>query len=111
MEMRKKEMRIKKSMEMKSLRLFILIMVGLCASMVSAQSTVSNLLTTKDIEGAAGTEVSVPVYLTNADEVVGAQFDIALPYALKGSVALAENRKDGHSVSASHWVATLTALW
>lgn len=84
---------------MKSLRLFILIMVGLCASMVSAQSTVSNLLTTKDIEGAAGTEVSVPVYLTNADEVVGAQFDIALPYALKGSVALAENRKDGHSVS------------
>lgn len=92
-------MRIKKSMEMKSLRLFILIMVGLCASMVSAQSTVSNLLTTKDIEGAAGTEVSVPVYLTNADEVVGAQFDIALPYALKGSVALAENRKDGHSVS------------
>lgn len=92
-------MRIKKSMEMKSLRLFILIMVGLCTSMVSAQSTVSNLLTTKDIEGAAGTEVSVPVYLTNADEVVGAQFDIALPYALKGSVALAENRKDGHSVS------------
>ena len=63
---------------------------------VSAQ----NILSVADFTAAAGKEAWVPIYLENADEVVGAQFDITLPYAKSSSApALIASRSDGHTVS------------
>lgn len=81
----------------KNIRLWMSAMMVLCAAEVSAQTTGATL-TVADIEGAAGKEVSVPLYMSNADEVVGVQFDVELPYALTSDIVLSETRKDGHSV-------------
>ena len=81
----------------KNIKLWVSAFVALCATAVSAQTTGATL-TVADIEGAAGKEVSVPLYLTNADEVVAVQFDVELPYALTSDIVLSETRKDGHSV-------------
>lgn len=72
--------------------------MALCTTAVVAQTTGATL-TVSSIEGAAGKEVSVPVYLTNAEEVVAVQFDVELPYALTSGIVLSENRKDAHTVN------------
>ncbi len=61
----------------------------------------SNVLTVESFEALAGTEALVPVHLSStAENIVGVQFDITLPYAKSNSApVLAASRKDGHSVS------------
>ena len=83
---------------MKNIRLWVSAIVVLCTTAVVAQTTGATL-TVGSIEGAAGKEVSVPVYLTNAEEVVAVQFDVELPYTLTSDIVLSENRKDGHIVN------------
>ena len=83
---------------MKNIRLWVSAIVVLCTTAVVAQTTGATL-TVGSIEGAAGKEVSVPLYLTNAEEVVAVQFDVELPYTLTSDIVLSENRKDGHIVN------------
>ena len=83
---------------MKNIRLWVSAIVALCTTAVVAQTTGATL-TVGSIEGAAGKEVSVPLYLTNAEEVVAVQFDVELPYTLTSDIVLSENRKDGHIVN------------
>lgn len=81
----------------RNIRLWMSAVVALCATAAVAQSTGATL-TVADIEGAAGKEISVPVYLSNAEQVVAVQFDVELPYALTSDIVLSETRKDGHTV-------------
>lgn len=76
-------------------------LIALLATLVwSAAALAQNTLTVADFTAAAGKEASVPIYLTNSDEVVGMQFDIQLPYAKSTSaVTLVAARTDGHAVS------------
>ena len=81
---------------MKTYKLFIAGLLCMLEGLAFAQ----NRLTVADFTAAAGKEAWVPVYLENADEVVGAQFDITLPYAKSGSSpVLIASRTDGHTVS------------
>lgn len=81
------------------LRLWIVCAVMLCTATSYAQMD-SYKLTVADVEGAAGKEVSVPVYLTNSGAVTALQFDIDLPYPMPANVTpVLSNRADGHSVS------------
>ena len=81
---------------MKTYKLFIAGLLCMLGNLAFAQ----NRLTVADFTAAAGKEAWVPIYLENADEVVGAQFDITLPYAKSGSApALIASRIDGHTVS------------
>lgn len=82
----------------KNIRQWMSVMMVLCVAVASAQTTGATL-TVSSIEGAAGKEVSVPLYMTNAEEVVGVQFDVELPYALTSDIVLSESRKDGHTVN------------
>ena len=75
------------------MRLWVSAIMVLCAAVASAQTTGATL-TVADIEAAAGKEVSVPVYLSNAEKVVGVQFDVELPYALTSAITMSENRKE-----------------
>lgn len=80
------------------LMLMVLLTVGMG---VNAQTTTNNLVI-NDFEGGVGKTVSVPIYLENADEVVTAQFDIELPFAVPSDgVCTLSNRSDMHSVSFS----------
>ena len=76
----------------------LLVLLTVLAGAVSAIA--QNTLTVADFTAAAGKEASVPIYLTNSDEVVAMQFDIELPYAKSTSdVSLITARSNGHTVS------------
>ena len=56
-----------------------------------------NVLSVSDIEGVVGKTVSVPVSLTNTDQVVSLQFDIKLPFPMpSGAKATLTDRSNGH---------------
>ena len=74
--------------------LFVLSLSLLFFAPLRAQNTLS----VANIEASAGKTIMVPVGMSNADEIVAAQFDIALPYALDGDMVLT-NRGNGHTVS------------
>ena len=81
-------------------RLLLFLVTLLAGIAASAQTTTENVLTVGDFTGRLDKAISVPVYLNNTDEVVAAQFDITLPFAVaKDGVATMSNRADGHSVS------------
>lgn len=86
-------------MMMKNMRLWIAGCMMLCAATSYAQMD-NYKLTLADVEGAAGKQVGVPVYLTNSGAVTALQFDIDLPYPMpSGATPVMSNRIDGHSVS------------
>ncbi len=79
-----------------SFRTLLLLLMMLSTAGTRAQNT----LRVEDFTAAAGKEAWLPIYLDNSSEVVGMQFDIALPFAKSQSdVNLLANRCDGHSVS------------
>ena len=83
----------------KDLRLWIVCAVMLCTATSYAQIENYKLSLT-DVEGAAGKQVSVPVYLTNSGAVTALQFDIDLPYPMpQKATPVMSNRSNGHSVS------------
>ena len=65
------------------------------------QSTAQNRLYVADFTAAAGKEVKVPIYLDNADEVVGLQFDLEMPYSKPSgqNPTLVDERSNGHSIT------------
>lgn len=59
-----------------------------------------NTLTVSNVEAGPGKTIIVPVSMTNAEEIVAAQFTVTLPYAKgSGDISLATNRADGHTVT------------
>ena len=73
------------------------LLYGLLTPMdVSAQ----NELRLADFTAAADKETVVPIYLDNASDIVGMQFNITLPYKKSDSKEkLVDERIDGHSIS------------
>lgn len=62
--------------------------------------THENVLVVNDFEAQIGKAVEVPIYMNNSDEVIAAQFDIQLPFAVpSNATATLSNRSDQHSVS------------
>lgn len=81
--------------------LAVLAVLFSCSIAVSGQ-TKENVLLINDFEAGVGKVINVPVYLTNTDEVIAAQFDVSLPFAIPASgTAMLSNRADGHSASFS----------
>lgn len=76
---------------------FILFMMALLFGLVAKAQ---NTLSVPDIVGAAGKTITVPIQMTNQDEVVAVQFDVTLPFAKgNGDATLAAARnKNGHTV-------------
>lgn len=66
-----------------------------------SMATTAQTLTVESFEQVAGEEALVPIHLsTGGASIVGVQFDITLPYQKSSSnAALADSRKDGHSLS------------
>ena len=61
-----------------------------------------NILEVGNFEGRIDKTVGVPVYLTNTDEVVAAQFDVTLPFSAPSTgTPTLSLRADGHSASYS----------
>ena len=86
--------------------LLLLTLFVLCPLYVCAQGSGDNRLFVKDFEGAAGKSINVPFFLTNTDDIVAVQFDVALPYAAavqnnnyNAALSLVDNRCDGHVAS------------
>lgn len=74
--------------------LLLLLFLGVCAT-VMAQNT----LHVEPVVGKVGKTISIPVSITNADEIVAAQFDITLPFTPSTSPVTLTSRANGHSVS------------
>ncbi|MBR0045296.1 MAG: hypothetical protein IJP75_00180 [Bacteroidaceae bacterium] len=77
--------------------LLILLLVSL-----TAQAQDFNEISVKDVNGMRGKIVSVPVYLTNTQEVTAVQFDITMPSGSQvylDSTQVADNRRVDHVIS------------
>ncbi len=73
----------------------LLLLFG-CFLQVPAQ----NVLTVGNVDVVAGKQAQIPVVLTNRDEIVAVQFDIALPFATDVSRISSGERFNGHGLSA-----------
>lgn len=83
--------------------LFLLLTAG-----VAHGQTEENVLTVPDFTGGINKTVNVPIHLSNSDEVVAAQFDITLPFAMtQNGLPTLSGRARGHSVNL-HTVTTAT---
>lgn len=80
----------------------ILMAMTMLMGMQAYAQTPKNELVINDFESRIDNTVEVPIYLDNSDEVVAAQFDITLPFAVpSNATATLSNRSDQHSVSFS----------
>lgn len=80
-------------------RWLLLALLTLVAGIVEAQ-TRENILTVPNFEGRIDKTVAVPVYLSNTQEVVAAQFDVELPFSVPaGATATLTNRANQHSAT------------
>ncbi len=83
----------------KNIRMWLVSALMMCFTGAYAQID-SYKLSIADVEGAAGKNVSIPVYLANSGAVTAVQFDIDLPYPMPSEATpVLSNRVDGHSVS------------
>lgn len=82
---------------MKQLLLTLLLLTT--ANALRAQDS-ENHLTIPDFTGGVNKDVNIPIYLTNSDEVVAAQFDVTLPFAMpSGGLPVLSNRSNLHSAN------------
>lgn len=87
-------------MNVRIIKLFSLVAVWACALCAPTTALAQNILRVADFTAAAGKEAFLPIYLENSDDIVGAQFDITLPYAKGASdVVLMDTRSNGHTFS------------
>lgn len=86
----------------KGLRLFALLTVLLLGGITAMGQTKENVLVINDFEGGIGKVINIPIYMTNTDEVIAAQFDIALPFAIPtNGTPMLSNRANQHTASFS----------
>lgn len=79
-----------------------LLAVLLLGSATAMGQTKENIIVVNDFEGGIGKVINVPIYLNNTDEVIAAQFDITLPFAIpSGGTPLLSTRANQHSASFS----------
>lgn len=82
-----------------SLRWLLLAVQVFFVGAIQAQDH-TNVLSVPDFEGRVDKTVNVPIYLTNTQEVVAAQFDVELPFnAPADATATLTNRANQHSVT------------
>jgi hypothetical protein len=82
------------------IRLLLLLLLFAVGGPLRAQQSGACSLSIPEFEGRIDRTVSVPVYLTNAQEVVAAQFDVELPFAMpKDGLPTLSNRATQHSVT------------
>lgn len=82
---------------------FMVFMVAMTATALAALAqTHENMIVLEDFTGGVNRTVSVPVYMTNSDDVIGIQFDIELPFSMpaNGTPRLGgRTLVNGHSAS------------
>lgn len=86
---------VKKTSNMIAWRMLALLLLLDIWQVAMAQNT----LHVDPFVGKVGKTISVPVSITNADEIVAAQFDITLPFAPSKNAATLTSRANGHSLS------------
>lgn len=86
---------VKKTSNMIAWRMLSLLLLIGAWQVAMAQNT----LHVDPFVGKVGKTISVPVSITNADEIVAAQFDITLPFAPSKNAATLTSRANGHSLS------------
>ena len=87
---------------MKSIVKYILSLLSLLLVSLATQAQDINELSVRDVNGMRNKTVSVPVYLTNTQEVIAIQFDITMPSGSQvffDSTEVAENRRVDHVIS------------
>ena len=87
---------------MKSIVKYILSLLSLLLVTLATQAQDFNELSVRDVNGMRSKTVSVPVYLTNTQEVIAIQFDITMPtnsQVFFDSTQVAENRRVDHVIS------------
>lgn len=92
---------MKKLLAYKTLQPLLLLFVLIMASgTLRAQTSSENRLTIPDFTAGINKTVSVPIHLSNTDDVIAAQFDITLPFSMPtDGLPVLSNRSDQHTVS------------
>lgn len=94
-------------------RMLVLLVLCLmqCTSRLALPALADNRLYIEPVVGKIGKTVSVPLQLANDDDVVAAQFDVTLPFAMPSSDVLTlTNRSNGHAVSTKINGKTITCI-
>lgn len=76
--------------------------ICLALSLVGLAAGAQNTLSVPDLVGGSGKEVSVPVNMTNTDEIVAVQFNLHLPFSLasgKSPVLNSSRNTAGHTIA------------
>lgn len=93
------------------LSLLALILMTALPGWTGAEAKADNSLFIDPVVGHVGKTVYIPVSLDNTDEVVAAQFDVTLPFAMPNDgVITMSNRQNGHAVSSRISGKTVTVL-
>ena len=91
--------------------LLALILMTALPGWTGAEVKADNSLFIDPVVGHVGKTVYIPVSLDNTDEVVAAQFDVTLPFAMPNDgVITMTNRQNGHAVSSRISGKTVTVL-
>ena len=91
--------------------LLALILMTALPGWTGAEAKADNSLFIDPVVGHVGKTVYIPVSLDNTDEVVAAQFDVTLPFAMPNDgVITMTNRQNGHAVSSRISGKTVTVL-
>ena len=89
----------------------VVLMTLLLSAWSGIGAKADNSLFVEPVVGKVNKTVSIPIYLTNDDEVVAMQFDITLPFAMPSDgIVTMTNRSDGHAVSSRANGKTVTVL-
>lgn len=81
-------------------RIQILLFALMAIAVGTQAQTRENILVLKDFTGGINRTVSVPIYMTNSDEVIAVQFDITLPFSLvQNGTPRISTRANGHSAN------------
>ena len=63
-------------------RVMMLLMAMTATAFAALAQTHENIIVLEDFVGGINRTISVPIYMNNSDEVIGIQFDIALPFSM-----------------------------
>ncbi len=83
------------------IKLFIIVLLwSLVLHMQAAYSQVENRVFISPVESGLGKDISIPVYMTNTDEIVAVQLQVRFPEGLSVmNVAEMSDRKDNHTIA------------
>lgn len=94
-------------------RVMMLLMAMTATAFAALAQTHENIIVLEDFVGSINRTISVPIYMNNSDEVIGIQFDIALPFSMptNGTPRLGgRTQANGHSASV-HTISAATTSY